>query len=420
MKDHLLLRATVALLLFAAIIPAPLAQSGRPQPPGPTSPQPKPQRPRPVAPGQEAASAPQGEPKAAADDEATIRVETTLVTIPVSVLDRHGKYIPHLEQRNFRIFEDGIEQEIAEFGTVETPFHVVLLLDTSRSTRFKIEDIQRAAIAFVAELRPEDRVMVVSFDSDVYIDSEFTSDRAQLRRAIYRTRTGGATKLYDAVDLVITERLNQIEGRKAIVLFTDGVDTASKLASARSTAERVEESGALVYPIQYDTEGDLANPPIFGGGRGRGNGPVIIDPWPLPRFPRGRGRRWPFDPLLNQFPRGDSRDEYSRASRYLRELAERSGARLHHADTLGNLSQAFSLIAEEMRHQYALSYYPTNTARDGTYRRIRVQVNQPNLVVRARDGYRAAGGTQAHAGDPSQDDRARPALKRGKQWSGRQ
>src|SRR5207253_8529594 len=128
-------------------------------------------------------------------------------------------------------------------------------LDTSRSTAFKLEDIQRAAIAFVDQLHSSDCVMVVSFDEDVYIDSEFTSNRDQLRRAIYGTRTGGSTKLYDAVDLVITERLNRLQGRKAVVLFTDGVDTSSKLASARSTLERVEESGALVYPIQYNKIG---------------------------------------------------------------------------------------------------------------------------------------------------------------------
>jgi VWFA-related protein len=351
-------------------------------------------------------SAPGEREAPAADDEATIKVETTLVAIPVSVLDRNGRYIPHLTKRDFHVYEDGVEQEIAEFTSVEEPFHVVLLLDTSGSTRFKIDEIQRAAIAFIEELKPRDQVMIVSFDNQVYIDSEFTDDRARLRRAIYRTRTGGATKLYDAVDLVITERLDHVQGRKAIVLFTDGVDTSSRLASARSSLERVEESGALVYPIQYDTEEDTT---IFGR-RGGNLPPPIIDPWPLPRSPRSGRRRWPFDSLVNpQFPRGGrgGPEVYERASRYLRDLAERSGARLYHADTIGNLPQAFSLVAEELRHQYALSYYPTNTARDGTYRRIRVRVNQPDLAVRARAGYRAA--SNAPPSDaPSRDRQARP------------
>jgi VWFA-related protein len=231
--------------------------------------------------------------------------------------------------------------------------------------------------------------MVVSFDSDIYIDSEFTSDRDQLRRAIRQTRTGGWTRLYDAVDLVITERLGKVQGRKAVVLFTDGVDTASSLASAASTIGRVEESGALVYPIQYDTEDALSGPwppPMRGGGM-----PPIFRPSPFPRFPRGGRRRWQSDPFASwQSPRGARRDDYLRAAQYLRDLADRSGARLYRADSTGNLKKAYSQIAEELRHQYSLSYYPSNTARDGSYRRIRVRVEQPNLVVRAREGYRAA------------------------------
>jgi VWFA-related protein len=169
----------------------------------------------------------QPQPQSQTDESGTIKIDTTLVTIPVSVLDRDGKYVPNLSKRDFQIYEDGVQQEIADFSLVEVPFNVVLLLDTSRSTVFRLEDIQHAAVAFVEQLRPQDRVMVVSFDDKIYIDSEFTSDRARLRRAIYGTRTGGGTKLYDAVDLVITERLNRMDGRKAIVLFTDGVDTTS-------------------------------------------------------------------------------------------------------------------------------------------------------------------------------------------------
>ena len=197
---------------------------------------------------------------------------------------------------------------------------------------------------------------------------------------------------------------------------------SSRLASARSTLARVEESGVLVYPIQYNTEDDVIDPYIFGRGRGRGpSPPPIYNPWPFPRFPRGRGgrgRRWPFDPLVNnQFPRGTGQDDYRRASQYLRDLAERSGARLYHAESLDHLTQSFSLIAEELRHQYALSYYPTHTAHDGSYRRIRVSIDRPNLVVRARDGYRAGGEEQAHDGTSSKDKPERPSLKKGKQLS---
>src|SRR5262245_55224054 len=295
------------------------------------------------------------------DDTGTIKMDTALVNIPASVIDRDGKFIPFLKKRDFRIFEDGVEQYIESLTSVETPFHVALVLDTSNSTLFKLNDIQDAAFAFIQQLRRDDQVMVVSFDSKVRFLCDFTNDYDELRRAIYETRTGGSTKLYEVVDKVV-DRLAEIEGRKAIVLFTDGVDTASRRANYQNTIDKVEESGALVYPIKYDTEHDQQ------GGPAPSASPIPM-PWPTPHPPKGR--RWPFDqlatPMLPQWPSrtpsggvGASSGEYRKAARYLQELADRSGGRLYEADTLSNLSQAFSSIADELRHQYSLSYYPTN------------------------------------------------------------
>ena len=168
-------------------------------------------------------------------EDEVVRVSTALVTIPVSVLDRDGRFIPNLRKEDFRIFEDGSEQEVAYFATVEQPFTVALVIDTSNSTRFKLEDVQDAAIAFLDQLRPEDKALIVSFNDEIRVLSEVTSDRRQLREAIRRTRWGGGTKLYDAVDMVIKQRLENIKGRKAVVLFTDGVDTTSKRATSQST-----------------------------------------------------------------------------------------------------------------------------------------------------------------------------------------
>jgi Ca-activated chloride channel homolog len=348
------------------------------------------------------------------DENGTIKMDTTLVSIPVSVIDRHGKFVPFLTKRDFRLYEDGVEQDIEIFNSVKTPFHVALVIDTSRSTMFKLEDIQAAALAFVKQLKRDDQVMVVSFDRRVRFHCEFTSDIDELRYAIYETRTGSSTKLYDAVDMVV-DRMEQIQGRKAIVLFTDGVDTASRGADYYSTIEKVEESGLLVYPIKYDTEMDIQQ-----GGINVPNNPW---PWPIPSpYPRGR-RRWPFNPLISyqvpQWPRGPwppsgggtSGDDYRLAARYLQELADRSGGRLHKADTLYNVTQAFSMIAEELRHQYALGYYSTNTKKDGTYRRVKVRVEKTGVVVRAREGYRAANNAQVkdEAGGTDEPGRRRMA-----------
>ncbi|MBK7597988.1 MAG: VWA domain-containing protein [Acidobacteria bacterium] len=351
-------------------------------------------------------------------DDGTIKLETSMVTIPVSVSDRDGKFMPDLKKRDFKIYENEIEQEIESFESVEVPFHVVLLIDTSNSTRFKMEEIHSAAIAFTGELRSDDEVMVISFDSEVRVQCEFTSDRGRLREAIYQTRTGGSTKLYEAVDLAVNDAFRGVTGRKAIVLFTDGVDTSSRRSSAEGTLIQVEEADVLVFPIRYDTEMDNPNGGTISNPRGI---PPIFNPL-FPANPRSRVPRWPW-PFINhqfpgQWPQGrlpipgtGGAGDYRKAERYLQDLADRSGGKLYYAENVYGLSRAFTQIAEELRHQYALSYYPTNGNRDGSYRKIRVRVTQTGAVVRAREGYRAVADTQAGDAD-SRDDRKRPVLKR--------
>jgi Ca-activated chloride channel family protein len=417
MKSNLIARCFVVILLVGGIVWAlsssSSAQSGRKSQPPPSSPNER-RSPKDSDKEKEPNRPLTDNTPESFDENGTIKMDTALVTIPVSVIDRNGKFVPFLKMRDFRIYEDGVEQDIEIFDSVETPFHVALVIDTSRSTMFKLEDIQDAAFAFVKQLKRDDQVMVVSFDGKVRLHCDFTSDYNELRHAIYETRTGGSTKLYEAVDLVV-DRMEQIQGRKAIVLFTDGVDTASRRASYHSTIEDVEESGILVYPIKYDTEMDLPQDVI--------NIPNNIPwPWPIPSpSPRGR-RRWPFNPpISHQFPQwpprrvppsggGTSADDYRLAARYLQELADRSGGRLHKADTLHNVSQAFSMIAEELRHQYALGYYPTNAKKDGTYRRVKVRVEKTGMIVRAREGYRAAIDPQAKEDIGANDELKRKQL----------
>jgi VWFA-related protein len=323
-------------------------------------------------------------------EDEVVRVSTALVTIPVSVLDRDGRFIPALRKEDFRIFEDGTEQQVAYFAATEEPFTVALVIDTSGSTHFKLEDIQDAAIAFLDQLRPDDRVIVVSFDDSVRILSEATNDRRRLRDAIRRTQTGGGTRLYDAVDLVIQQQLARAHGRKAIVLFTDGVDTTSRQASFESTLAEAEELDALVYPIQFDTYSEA------GGGGGNA-------PWPG-RSPYPTRRRRPgWGDILRGIVlggggvrvgrggggggAGTSRGDYRRGGEYLRQLADTTGGRLYNAQDVRYLEEAFTNIAEELRRQYSLGYYPTRQSQASERRQIKVRVKRPNLVVRARDNY---------------------------------
>lgn len=312
-----------------------------------------------------------------------LRVDTTLVTVPVNVRDRNGRYIPDLGREDFHIFEDGIEQKITYFAAVDQPFTVALVMDTSRSTNFKLEDIQAAAIAFINQLKPADRVTVISFDDRINVLAEPTNDRAELTRAIRRTRTGGGTRLYDAVEMVI-KRLKQVEGRKAMVLFTDGVDTESRRATYESTLRMAEEQDALAYPVAYDTDDGMG--PMGGQQRlplpgGRGGISIGI---PFPRMPMPG----PGGGGIPGGGGGPGSQEARRGGAYLRELAQRTGGRFYNGDTLSGISQAFALIAEELRRQYSLGYYPRSSASATQQRRqIKVRVNQPNLVVTARDSY---------------------------------
>lgn len=166
--------------------------------------------------------------------------------------DPAGRYVPDLKQDEFSIYEDGTKQSIAFFSTVNAPFRMILMIDTSGSTQEKLGQIQRAAVAFVEQLQPADRLKVISFDNEIRDLNEFTNDRAVLKAAIMKTRPGAGTKLYDAFTTAL-DSIRRIQGRKAIVLFTDGVDYHSDEATFDSTLRGLDEEGVIVYPIRFDT-----------------------------------------------------------------------------------------------------------------------------------------------------------------------
>lgn len=325
------------------------------------------------------------------EDDEVIKIETNLVTMPVTVLDRNGRFVSGLQQSDFQIFENNVPQQVGFFAKVETPFTVILMLDVSPSTQYKIDEIQNAAISFVNQLRRDDKVMVISFDERVNVLSRATNDRYVLRNAIMRARFGDGTSLYDAVDQVISRELSYIEGRKAVVLFTDGVDTTSSRSGYQSTVRQVEEVDAIFYPIRYDTysgynngggstqQRRYPNPGRRRSGGGLGGilgdilGGVIIG-----GIPQGGG---------NTGGAGSSRGEYDTGKRYLEDLARNSGGRNFEANTTYNLDSAFAGIAEELRQQYQIGYYPKTVGQRGDRKNIRVRVMRPNLVVRAKTSY---------------------------------
>ena len=318
------------------------------------------------------------------DDGEVIRVDTNLVTVPVKILDRSGKFIAGLMKEDFQIFENNVQQEIAYFSTEEQPFTVALVLDMSYSSTFKIAEIQSAAFAFVSQLRPADKVMVVSFDQEVHLLCYPTNDRKVLYTAIKSTKVESGTSLYDAVDLVINQRFRKVSGRKAVVLFTDGVDTTSYRAYALNNLSDALEVDALIYPIQYDTYNDvqaMKNKPVVQ--------PPIQNPFPVP--PTSTPNPFPIPvpnvPVGTPGSQGTSIEDYRKAEVYLSDLATRTGGRVYKAQTTSNLASAFSKIAAELREYYSLGYYPKEESKEGSKRKIKVRVNRQGAAVRAREEY---------------------------------
>lgn len=225
-------------------------------------------------------------------DVETIKIDTNLVTVPVVATDSNGVYVGDLRQEEFSLSEDGVAQQIAFFGKVTLPFHVVLMLDTSSSTKDKLRLIQQAAFAFVQQLQPADRVKVISFDDKVRDLNEFTNNRETVQAAIYGTKPGEGTKVYDAIELALNT-IRRIQGRKAIVIFTDGMDWHSDKATFNSTVRWLDEEGVIVYPIRYDTRATTERIAREQAGETLPTISVIRQPPPsgttAPTFPGGEG-----------------------------------------------------------------------------------------------------------------------------------
>ncbi len=324
----------------------------------------KPIQPSPVDPFSIPPPPPASKPTPEPEDE-VVRVETNLVTTPVSVLDRNGRFIPGLRKKDFKIFENGVPQAITYFQSSEQPFTVVLMIDTSPSTRYHIDEIHYAAVTFVNQLRPTDKVMVMSFDSRLRILSEPTTEKQKIFAAIYKAQFGSGTSLYDSIDYVTELDLVKALGRKAVVIFTDGVDTTSRQASFESTVAAVEEVDALFYPIRYNTQ--------------RQSGAAAAAQVSGMQFPTG---------IMAQLGRGQTDAEYQKGKTYLEMLATNSGGRIFEADTIPNLEVAFAGVAEELRRQYSIGYYASEDGNPGDRKKIKIQVvRPPQAVIRAKSNY---------------------------------
>ncbi len=407
-----------------------------------------------------------------AEPQATIKIDTELVMVPVLATDRTDSYVSDLRKEEFSILEDGVKQQIA-FAEIKEPFHIALLVDTSLS--INPEDLRRVKMAaheLLEQLRGSDQISVISFNDSVKEGCPFTGDHGLLRNAINAIPAGGGTKLYDAMAYAL-DSLKRVKARRsAIVILTDGVDWHSDSATFESNILGLEESGVIVYPILYNNRPqveallrkqktpDLDS--VLGvGGIGSvtpttapGEKPAPTQqsgqanqdvPYKLPvpkvqlpppgrdrdrdRYPDSRGggipgpdnrggqpdtRRppdprdypdktppAPNDPKAPNAPNAAGRlpanvksptldNVYNTADQYLTALAETTGGELNRTDRVPDLPDLYQRIVADLRNQYLLGYYPANAARDGKYRKIKVQTTRKDVVIRTRPGYRAS------------------------------
>lgn len=262
------------------------------------------------------------------------RVDVDAVQVTVTVTDADGRFVAGLPASAFHVSEDGVPQSLSAFLSDEIPLEIVMALDVSQSMTPAIPALKRSAKAFLGALRPSDQVTLLAFNDNIFTLARRSTDPAGRTRAVERLAPWGGTALYDVVLTALT-MVGRQPGRRALVVFTDGEDQSS-VATLQQVHDRLERSDAVVYTIGL-----------------------------------GRGTR---EGALKQI---------------LEQLASASGGRAFMTEQAERLERAFSQILDELGHQYLLAYSPTNTKRDGTWRKIDVSVDGGH-TVRARQGYRAA------------------------------
>ena len=339
------------------------------------------------------------------DDDDVVRIDTQLVDIPVEITDRSGKPILNLKQNNFIVYEDGKRQEVADFSATNAPFEVALLLDTSGSARSELPLITRAAENFINSLRPGDRISIISFKSDrrdgksiavSEVLTDLTDDRAKLKSVLSKVNVSNGTPYYDGL-LQVVERVfagkpaDEFRGRRALVALTDGVDSTS-VGGFDEAREMFGQAGIVSYFIQVDTReffeenllGDCQSAMRFSAAQ--------IRRYYRTFYPKSKIEKASGFCQLGDFERlAISKSLYELADLEMNALAKSSGGRVFPVADLSEARAAFSRVAQQIGTKYSLGYYSSNEKRDGTFRKIRVELKgvPAGISIRAREGYTA-------------------------------
>jgi len=316
----------------------------------------------------------------------SVRVDVNSVFLNVAVYERGtNRSVAGLKKEDFLLYEDGVLQNVEQFLPSEAPLNLLLLLDVSGSTGLYMHLMKGASIDFIRQIKSNDRVAIAAFSSRVDLVQGFTGDRKRAEEAIGRTWAGGGTSFYDAMMASIDQYMHGVEGRSAIVVFTDGIDNQLEggyPAGSQTTFDelyrRIQEAEPIIYPVFLDTvRQSSGGPGTAQGAASRRRAPTLH----------------PANPEPGRVDDDDESASYDVAAKQLRTIADQTGGRMYSPHRIEELSGIYSEIAGDLRNQYLLGYNPTNTAADGRWREIRVKIrNHPEAVVRTRKGYYARKG----------------------------
>lgn len=305
-----------------------------------------------------------------AQDNDPIRVDSSIVRLNVGVADGRGRPILDLDRSKFEIYEDGVKQQILRFESTEAPFSVVIMLDMSGSTLGFRQVIKQSAVRFIDALSPHDRVAVIEFYDKINLRNDFTTDRGTIANSISVANGRGKTHLYKALEFALDKLSKEKSRRKAIIVLTDGVDTQVK-DQDRELLERLKDDQipTAIKPETNDTLIRILN-------RSDAQGVTI---YPL-ALPTGNPNRLA-DPTLRQIAM------FKAARTRLQMVADRSGGTLNAINRLEEMGRLYALVAADLRTLYTIEYQPANDKRDGKWRSIRIDVRDPELISRTRQGY---------------------------------
>lgn len=307
-----------------------------------------------------------------AQNDDVIKVDSSIVRLNVGVVDGRGRPITSLTKDNFSVYEDGVKQNILRFEPTIAPVSVVMILDMSGSTLGFRETIRQSAFRFVDALAPEDRVAVIEFYDKVNLRNDFTTDRKKIGNSIIAANGRGKTQLYKAIDFALEKLSGEGKRRKAIIVLTDGVDTAAR-DTDRDFLEKFKES-EIANAIKPETSELLNRVLNISDAQG-----VTIYPLALPTG----------DPFKLADPTPIQIAMFSAARNRLQILAERTGGTLNAINRLEEMGKLYAAVAADLRALYTVEYQSTNDKRDGKWRAIKIETSDPELISRTRQGYYA-------------------------------